>query len=466
MIPGAPEGMDLDGARSARLLFVHELTEGIVDEESIDIREVRDATSVGGVPGRGRRVAQQVAYKLGRLGYERDVVGPLMAARRAVLGERAEGPPRFLVRVDEFPHYRAWDDPGRFGSERFERFHEIMRAAGVPYLLAVLPRVSHEPLTPVGGTRKGAAPRAPRGDRRAGEADREPPTPGGPGQLADAPTPGGAGDPAGAPPPGGPGDPAGAPPPGGAGNLPGTPARAEPRHLAGDSRPLDDGERGMVARLASEGVSMALHGLTHRTRFSSPRHRSELCGLSLERTGELLDAGIAELARAGVASEVFVAPYNRFDARQLGPLGERFKVVCGGPESIGYMGFQGTPQWRGGTVYLPSYAPFYGHAAEVLPAVEHAVEAHWDLWIPLVLHWGWEADAGWEDLRRLVAALAPCAARWEDFMAAIARSRAGAREEAAEREPGQSPRPHPPAGSAGHPHNPRPSTGSEREARR
>jgi len=340
MIPGAPGETDLDGARSARLLFDRELTARVADGGSIDIRQVRVATRVSAVPGPARRVTHQIAYKLGRLRYERDIVGPLMAARRAVLGERAGGPPRFLVRVDEFPHYRAWDEPGRFGAERFARFHEILAAAGVPYLLAVLPRVSHEALAPGHG-----------------------------------------------------------------------------------SRPLDDGERTMLARLGAEGVSPALHGLTHRTRFKSPRRHSELCGLSIEETAALLDTGLAELGEQGVRPEVFVPPYNRFDAAQLGPLGERFRVVCGGPESIGQMGFQRTPQWRGETVYLPSYAPFYGRAAEVLSAVELAVEAEWDLWIPVVLHWGWEADAGWHDLERLVMTLAPRAARWEDFLAAVGRSR-------------------------------------------
>jgi hypothetical protein len=334
----------MDGARSARLLFVPELSTGVVHDRDFDTRQVRVATKARRVPPRPVRLAQQVAYKLGRLGYERQVVAPLVAARRSVLGERAARPPRFLVRVDEFPHYRAWEDPERFGTAPFERFHEILAAAGVPYLLAVLPRVSREPLVP--------------GDD-------------------------------------------------------------------GDSRPLEDGERSMLARLGDEGVSFALHGLTHRTRFASPRRHSELCGLSLEATGELLDRGLAELAQAGLSSEVFVPPYNRFDAAQMEPLAQRFRVVCGGPESIGQIGFQGTPQWRGETVYLPSYAPFYGHAAEVMPAVERAIDTHWGLWVPVVLHWGWEADADWVDLERLVRVLAPHATAWGDFLAAIRHSKEG-----------------------------------------
>ena len=302
----------------------------------------------GRVPSRPVRVAQQVAYKLGRLGYERQVVAPLLAARRSSPGEGrsspggdADGPPRFLVRVDEFPHYRAWDDPGRFGTARFEPFHEILSEAGVPYLLAVLPRVSRAPLSPAG----------------------------------DA------------------------------------------------SRPLVEDELAMLARLNREDVSFALHGLTHRTRFASPRRHSELCGLSPQETGDLLDAGLADLAGAGISTDVFVPPYNRFDAAQLGPLAKRFEVVCGGPESIGQLGFQSTPQRLGETVYLPSYAPFYGRASEVRPAVRRAIEGRWGLWVPIVLHWGWEAEDAWAGLRALAGALAGYASPWGDFIDEIGSSR-------------------------------------------
>jgi hypothetical protein len=343
----------MDGARSARLLFVPELTAGVVHDRDLGSRQVRAAVEVPGVGMRALRVAEQVRYKLGRLGFECDVVAPLMDARRAVLGERAGGSPRFLVRVDEFPHYRAWDDPARYGTERFERFHEILATAGVPYLLAVVPRVSREPLSPT---------------------DR-------------------------------------------------------------GSRALAEDEIAMLERLAGERVSFALHGLTHRTRFQSPRRHSELCGLGTRETAELLDAGLAELAKAGVATEVFVPPYNRFDAAQLETLAQRFQVVCGGPESIGGMGFQRAPQWRGETVYLPSYAPFYGHAAEVSHAVERAIEAQWDLWIPVVLHWGWEADAGWGDLEALARVLASHGSPWEDFLAAVEYSKQDPRGKTAEHGP-------------------------------
>jgi peptidoglycan/xylan/chitin deacetylase (PgdA/CDA1 family) len=332
---------DLDAARSARLLFDAEMVAGTVSEADVRVPAVLDAVRPRPIPPAPWRLGQDVARKLGRLDHERAVDAPLIAARRAVLGDRAAAPPRFLVRVDELPHYRAWDDPARFGSDGFARFHEILAGAGVPYLVAVLPRVSRAPLDPAGT----------------------------------------------------------------------------------ETRTLTDDEVALLRRVAGDGAALALHGRDHRTRFASPRRHSELCGLDAGETVALLEDALGELEAHGISPDVFVPPYNRFDARQLPALAAAFRIVCGGPESIRRIGFQRSPQWREGTVYLPAYAPFYGHAREVLPAVERAIDRQSGLWTPIVLHWGWEAEAGWRELERLCAALAPHAARWQDFEAAVERSR-------------------------------------------
>lgn len=340
-------GHDRDGSRTARLLLGQELGAGAVSELALSLPEVRRAARVRPIPGSTVRTAQLVLRKLGLLDYERAVVTPLREARLAALGGRlpdaaADVPPRLLVRVDEFPHYQAWDEPRRFGTESFERFRAIMSEAGVPYLIAALPRVSRSPLTP--------------------------------------------------------------------------------RSLG--SRALDDGEVGTLRRLAEDGrVTLALHGLDHRTRHASPRRHSELCGLDAGQTEELIELALAELARHGLPRpEVFVAPYNRFDAAQLELLARHFKVVCGGPESIGTLGFQRPPQWRGDALYLPGYAPFYGRAGQVSEALERYGEGIAGLWTPVVLHWGWEAQAGWRDLERLATRLAPLAVAWESFLDAVQRS--------------------------------------------
>jgi Uncharacterized protein conserved in bacteria (DUF2334) len=338
---GEPSARVQDQLRTARLLFDAEIVAGTLAPEALSASAVVAATRVRAVPARPVRAAQQLRYKLGSLDFDSAVVRPLLAARHAALGRDGAAAPRFLVRVDEFPHYGAADEPDRFGSSEFERFHRIMVGAGVPYLLAVLPRVSHEPLSPT----------------------------------------------------------------------------------ASGSRPLDGAEIAMLRRLSSESVSFALHGRDHRTRFSSPRRHSELCGLTGPETEQLLGDALAELARHEIRPDVFVPPYNRFDARQLKALARRFTVVCGGPESIGRIGVQRPPQWRGETVYLPSYAPVYGRAAQVLAAAERLIEGAVGLWVPVVLHWGWEAEAGFADLERLAERIAPYASRWEDFGEAIERSR-------------------------------------------
>ena len=331
-----------DQMRTARLLFDAELSAGVLKDAALLTRAVRRATRVCPVPPLALRVEKQVRYKLGRLDFDSAVLAPLMAARGSALGpDGASAPPRFLVRVDEFPHFKAWDEPARYGTERYERFHEVMSAAGLAYLVAVLPRVSRDPLDP------------------AGE----------------------------------------------------------------QSRPLDDGELEMLRRIAGERVSFGLHGLDHRTRFPSPRRHSELCGLTVSETETLLDRALAELAPHRIRPPVFVPPYNRFDAAQFDVLARRFEVVCGGPESIGTMGFHSTPQWRGETVYLPSYMPVYGRAAEVLPGARRAIELAAGMWVPIVLHWGWEMEDDWEQLKRLAELIAPYAASWEEFRQAIGRSR-------------------------------------------
>jgi hypothetical protein len=328
-------------ARNLRLLFDAAELAGVLDAKTLGAPAVSRAVRARRVPPRPWRVVQQLRYRQRAIDFERTAAEPLIAARRALLGDSAAAPPRFLVRVDEFPHYRALDDPVRFGTSTYERFHEIMLEAGVPYLIAALPQISREPLSP----------------------------------------------------------------------------------SASGSRPLEDGEVQMLRRLADDQVCFGLHGLDHRTRFLSPRRHSELSGLTSEQTEQLLDRGLQELGAHGIRPTVFVPPYNRFDGRQFRLLARRFDVVCGGPESIGILGFQPAPSWRGEAVYLPSYAPFYGHAREVLPAARRAIERSTGIWTPIVLHWGWEAQERWSDLERLVELIAPHTVRWEDFLAAVRRSR-------------------------------------------
>jgi hypothetical protein len=292
------------------------------------------------VPSTVVRSAQRLAMKLGRLEWERAWLAPLIAARRQALGEGACGPPRFLVRVDEFPYYTAFDQPDQRDIDMSRRFHHVMAGAGVPHLMSVVPQLTHAPL--VAGSSGG--------------------------------------------------------------------------------RPLGDAEIELIEQMRCDDVTFAQHGTTHRTRFQSPRRRSEFCGLSPAQVEDVLEDGHRRLAEVGVHPRVFVPPFNRFDAGHWAVLAERFEVVCGGPESVPLMGFHGGPLWREGAVYLPCYAPLYASAQTILPVVERLIELAPGTWIPVVLHTSWEQPDGFGSLKRLAERIAPFTANWEDFLAELDRS--------------------------------------------
>jgi hypothetical protein len=321
-----------DRERSARLLFAEELRGGRVDQSALERPEVTAAVASRPVRAAPVRKLQRLAMKGGAYDFERHNLRPLAVAREAVLGDAAAGPPRFLVRVDEFPLAGAYDEDSR-QIEDLDRFHAVLTEAGVPYLMAVSSGVARDYLDP----------------------------------------------------------------------------------SAGGSRRLSDRELAALERLRGDSVSFAQHGFDHRTRDARARHRAELVGLSRERLVELLDAGAARLAEAGIRPSVFVPPFNRFEASQYELLADRFEIVCGGPESVAMFGYHRTPLWRGEAVYMPAYEPFYGRAATVAAAVDRAVAAQLALWIPVVLHLSWEADGDWADLKRLAAKLADHARPWDEF---------------------------------------------------
>jgi hypothetical protein len=161
------------------------------------------------------------------------------------------------------------------------------------------------------------------------------------------------------------------------------------------------------------GAEPALHGLTHRTRHARPRRHSELHGLDGPELAELLGRGMAELG-AGIQPRVFVPPFNRFAASQYDELARRFRVVCGGPESVREVGFQATPSWSRGAVYLPCYRPLYGLADEIGQALPRVIESNPGTWVPVTLHLGWD---GRQALTRLARAMAPYARPWSELLA-------------------------------------------------
>jgi hypothetical protein len=138
-----------DAQRSARLVFAEELRAGRVHEADLDRPEVAGAVGPRPIPNAAIRHLQRLAMKRGDFDFETRNLAPLAAARNAVLGARAAGPPRFYVRVDEYPLAGAYVESDRRADD-FARFHEILTDARVPYLLAVSPGVARDYLDPSG----------------------------------------------------------------------------------------------------------------------------------------------------------------------------------------------------------------------------------------------------------------------------------------------------------------------------
>jgi hypothetical protein len=131
-LPPFSPGAQLDRQRTARLIL-----------DGADPKQ-RVAAGLGRVHG----LPALLAIRYGRRDHLSLAVEPAVALRRAALGPAAAGPPRVLLRVDEFPDARARADPGRSGTDAYARFHDVLAGAGVPYLVAALPRVADDHLTP------------------------------------------------------------------------------------------------------------------------------------------------------------------------------------------------------------------------------------------------------------------------------------------------------------------------------
>jgi len=325
------------------LSFVEELRSGAITDSQLMARpDVIGAFRSRAVPWLSTRVLQRLAMKAGLLDFERGFLSQVHRARGAMLGSRADAPPRFLVRVDEYPDSAALDDSPQRWRDATKVFHETLCAAGVPYLMAVVPQYTHRPLDPA----------------------------------------------------------------------------------AAGGRPLGDEDHALLELMAGDGVTFAQHGTTHRTRYSSPRRRSELCGLDAAATDALIGAGRRQLAELGVETRVFVPPFNRFDAAQFTALGRCYDIIAGGPESVSLVGFQGGPIASGNAVYLPCYEPLYAQASRLVPVVDRLVARGIGTWVPIVLHVSWEMPDRFRALDAFAQKVAPYAVSWNLLLDAVDLTRA------------------------------------------
>jgi predicted deacetylase len=181
-------------------------------------------------------------------------------------------------------------------------------------------------------------------------------------------------------------------------------------------RALTEGEVRFL-RDAKEAIAVALHGLTHKVNYTIKDYtrRSEFIGLPTEELAARLDEGMQILHEIGLDIKTCVPPYNTFDMQSMLALKARFQVITGGPESVIHLGLRLSPSILSDRLYLPSYIGPYGRAWEVLAFVDKVRRERVRLLIPVTLHWHWEAERGYTELKQLCNAIKDYVRPWSNI---------------------------------------------------
>lgn len=179
-------------------------------------------------------------------------------------------------------------------------------------------------------------------------------------------------------------------------------------------RQLNDYDTEMINSMVSEGVEIALHGFSHKT--IKENFHSELVGLQKEEIKEKINLSLNELKRYTTQIRVFIPPFNTFDFHSMEILGKYFKIICGGPESIPFVGFRLSPSYLNGCLYVPSYEPMYEKARVIYKHVKKLKELKEYIIIPITLHWAWEIKNDFEDVEKLLEEIKDYVIRWNSLL--------------------------------------------------
>ncbi len=161
----------------------------------------------------------------------------------------------------------------------------------------------------------------------------------------------------------------------------------------------------LIRSLAGPNGAIGVHGVDHAGSFGP--FASEILQLShADLKG--LAARTAKLRRPVVA---FIPPFNAIDWNQICYLGQYYKIICGGPETLRFSGRIIAPvQLTSGAVYFPSVHPFYAAAADILAM--NLLNKPMSVPVCITVHMPVEARDNFASFRRLVRAAQPRLQSW------------------------------------------------------
>jgi hypothetical protein len=165
-----------------------------------------------------------------------------------------------------------------------------------------------------------------------------------------------------------------------------------------------------ISTLSDPLIEIALHGFTHQTR--QRKFHSEFIGLSANETENCLGKALGKFDDYNLKTDAFIPPFNTIDFRNYEALKKRFRIICGGPETIRNFGFKITPIYLSGALYVPSYRPLCGRAEMAADFLETFKPTGI---LPITLHWAGEANNDFAGVKRLVSLIKGKTARWESL---------------------------------------------------
>jgi peptidoglycan/xylan/chitin deacetylase (PgdA/CDA1 family) len=182
----------------------------------------------------------------------------------------------------------------------------------------------------------------------------------------------------------------------------------------GERRPLSVPAVGRLHACTSEGAELALHGFSHKSRYSN--YGSELQSMPVAALRAELDRADEYLRAHDLKTVGFVAPYNTYDALTIGVLAERFPLICGGPESVVALGYRAGPSFLLRSLYVPSYRDAYDVDLDRLSRFDRLIAEGDGLTIPVTLHWANDVRGDFRAFRALCERLQGHTLRWGDFI--------------------------------------------------
>ncbi|MCX7956696.1 MAG: DUF2334 domain-containing protein [Endomicrobia bacterium] len=159
-------------------------------------------------------------------------------------------------------------------------------------------------------------------------------------------------------------------------------------------------------------IEIALHGVTHKA--ISSKIKSEFISLPEQEVVDKIKKALFSLKEFKIES--FIPPFNSIDTNNYFVLKNFFSIICGGKETIKYLGFYISPCCLYDTLYVPSYIPIYGYAEDILKYLKKLAVYEDEIILPITLHWSWELKNNFEYVHLLVQTIKNKVLKWKELL--------------------------------------------------